>query len=151
MLKKIMLVGAFLAASICAAIAAQGFPPQNGFGMPDGTWLNGVAAGLNSTFVSGVAAAGSNQATSTQLLPGLTLIEVDSGTGGVALPAGLAGTEVSIFNNTGATINVFPSIANNGATGSQDTINAGTSFTGGMATHTSLYCFSAKTGAWACK
>lgn len=130
-----------------------GVAPQNGFGMPDGAWLNGLAAGENCTYQSGVAAAGSTQADSTQLQPGFALIEVDtvaSGTG-VALPPAIQGTEISIYNNGANTLTVYPSIVNNGATGAQDKINNGTSLSGGIATHASALFFCAKNGVWAAK
>lgn len=130
-----------------------GVAPQNGFGMQDGTWLNGLAAGENCTYQSGVAAAGSTQAGSTQLQPGYALVEVDTvaSSTGVALPPAIQGTEISIYNNGANTLTVYPSIANNGATGAQDTINNGSSLSGGIATHASALFFCAKNGAWAAK
>lgn len=128
-----------------------GNAPGAGFQVVDGVWLAAVAAGQNATFINGLVATGSNQAGSLQLLPGNTLIEVDttaSGTG-VALPPAVQGTELSIYNNGANTLTVYPAIANNALTGSQDTINNGTSTT--AATHTSLYFFCAKNGIWAAK
>lgn len=155
MFKKLagLLLGAFICAAATGALAATGVQPQNGFGTVDGTWLNGLAAGQNSTYVYGLTATGSTQAGALQLVPGNTLIEVDTvaSSTGVALPTAIQGTEISIYNNGANTLTVYPAIANNGQTGSQDTINNGTSFFGGVASHGSVYCFSAKTGVWACK
>jgi hypothetical protein len=148
-----LLLGAMICAAATGALAATGVVPQNGFGTVDGTFVNGLAAGQNQTYVYGLTATGSTQAGALQLAPANALVEVDtaaSGTG-VALPAAIQGTEVSIYNNGANTLTVYPAIANNSATGSQDTINNGTSFSGGVATHVSVYCFSAKTGVWACK
>ena len=55
---------------------------------------------------SSVAAAGTNQGTATQLYADNNFIT--SGTGGVILPAATTGREVSVTNNTGAAINVYP-------------------------------------------
>jgi hypothetical protein len=150
---KFALGAMFLASS--AALAATGIAPNPGNGptVPDATWLNGVANGQNASYIYGLTATGSNQAGSLQLVPGNTLIEIDTvaSSTGVALPPAVAGTEISIYNNGANTLAVYPSIANNGLTGAQDTINNGTSFSGGVATHTQIYCFSAKNGVWACK
>lgn len=127
-----------------------GLVPGSGPQLIDGVWANGVAAGQNASYLYGVAAAGSNQAGSTQLAPGYTLIEVDTNSGaGVALPEAVQGTEISIYNNSANTLTVYPAIANNSLTGSQDTINNGTSTT--ATAHTSLYLFCAKNGNWAAK
>ena len=148
-----LLLGAMVCAAASGALAATGVAPQNGFGTVDGTYINGLAAGENATYVYGLTATGSNQAGALQLAPGNTLIELDTvaSSTGVALPAAIQGTEISLYNNGANTLTVYPSIANNGATGAQDTINNGTSFSGGVASHASVYCFSAKTGVWACK
>lgn len=126
-------------------------PPPQGFVVVDAAWLNALAAGQNASYVSGLTAAGTNQATALQLAPGNTLVEIDtvaSGTG-VALPPAVQGTELSLYNNGANTLDVYPAIANNALTGSQDTINNGTSTT--VATHTSMYFFCAKNGIWAAK
>ena len=130
-----------------------GIAPHSGFQTVDGDWLNAIAGGQNASFVSGITAAGTTQATSTPLLPGNTLIEVDTAAAstGVSLPPAIAGTELSIYNNGANTLAVYPAIANNPITGIQDTINNGTSLSGGMATHTSAYFFCAKNGIWAAK
>ena len=128
-----------------------GTPPGTGPQLIDGLWANGVANGQNASYQSGITATGSTQTGAFQLLAGVTLVEVDttaSGTG-VALPAAVQGTEISIYNNGANTLTVYPSIANNGLTGAQDTINNTTSAT--AATHTSLYLFCAKNGVWASK
>jgi hypothetical protein len=155
MLKTIrdMIIGAFVAAGIGAAVAAVGFPPVNGFQTPDGTWLLGLAAGQNYSYQYGFAAAGTTQATATQLPAGVRLMQVDTtaASTGVALPSCLQGTAVSLYNNGASTLTVYPSIANNPVTAAQDTINSGTSFSGGVATHVSLLLFCTKNGVWAAK
>lgn len=152
MLKTIrdIAIGAFIAAGITAALAVTGTPPTNGFMLVDGAWLNALASGQNMSFQSGLTAAGTNQATALQLNPGIYMFEIDtvaSGTG-VALPACIAGTELSIYNNGANTLAVFPSIANNPITSAQDTINSGTSFSGGIASHAISWFACAKNGVW---
>lgn len=153
-MRKLAFVAALLILS-SAAFAGSGIaPPSNGgYVQPDANWLNGLAGGQNETYQYGITAAGSTQATSTQLGAGVALFEVDTAAAstGVALPTAIQGTELSIYNNGASTLTVYPAIANNPATAAQDTINNGTSFSGGVATHVAIFCFSAKTGVWACK
>jgi hypothetical protein len=118
--------------SVLCAYARVGTPPEPGFRLPDGTWLNGLAASVNSTSTI-VAAAGSNQAGATQLAPGYALVEVDSGSGGIALPPAIAGTTILINNNLTTTLTIYPSIVNNPQTDAQDTINGTANVT--AATH----------------
>lgn len=156
MLKTIanMALGALIFAGVSAAIAATGFAPQNnGFAMQDGTWLNGLAGGVNFAYQYGVTAAGTTQATSTQLPTGAFLVEVDTAAAstGVALPPCLQGTSIELYNNGAQTLTVYPAVANNPVTAAQDTINNGTSLSGGMATHTPEIFFCAKNGVWAAK
>lgn len=138
-----------------AARAVVGTPPvpSNGFGMVDGTWLNGLAGGQNQTYQYGISAAGTTQATATQLPAGVYLIQVDTAaaSSGVALPPAVAGSEVYIFNNGLSTMSVYPSITNNVLTGAQDTINKGTSYSGGIAAGAAAIFFSAKNGVWGAK
>jgi len=61
---------------------------------------------LQFSSANSVAAAGTNQGTATQLYADNNF--VTSGTGGVILPAATTGREVSVTNNTGASINVYP-------------------------------------------
>jgi hypothetical protein len=155
MLKTIlnMLAGALIAASVSAAFAVVGNPPVNGFGAVDGTWLNGLAGGLNNVYQSGITAAGTTQATATQLPSGVALVEVDTAAAstGVALPPCLPGTELNLYNNGAQTLSVYPTVPNNPVTAAQDTINNGTSLSGGIATHTLQYFSCAKAGVWASK
>lgn len=155
MLKTIMnmLFGAIIAASVGTAYAVIGTPPGTGPELVDGAWLNGLAAGHNRTAQYGFSAAGSTQATSTQLPTRIALMQVDTtaGSTGVALPPALSGMFISLYNNGASTLTVYPSINNNPVTLAQDTINSATSFSGGVATHVALNCFAAKTGIWACK
>lgn len=154
MLKSIrdMLVGAFVASLVTAAVAA-GIVPVPGFQVPDGSWLLGLAGGLNNTYQSGITAAGTTQATATQLPSGIALIEVDTAAAstGVNLPPCYPGTEFSVYNNGAQTLTVYPAVANNPVTAAQDTINNGTTLSGGIGSH-ALQVFScAKAGVWASK
>jgi hypothetical protein len=154
MLKNIasMIVGALISAAIGFASAVTGTPPTpaTGFGLVDGTWLNGLAGGTNYTFQNGITAAGTTQATATQLSPGIYLYEVDAAAAstGVALPPCIAGTQSVLYNNGAQTLTIYPSIVNNPATSAQDTINNGTSLSGGLASHASIAFSCAKNGVW---
>lgn len=104
-----------------------GTPPGTGPQLVDGSWLTGLAGGQNQTYAAGLAAPNANnQATATVIPSGASLVEVDSAvsTGSVVLPAAIAGTELTIINNAGQTINVFANAAVNQLTGALDTINA---------------------------
>src|ERR1039458_9644624 len=91
----------FIAVSSAAfAVIGQKPIPGNGFGMTDGTWLDGVAGGSNFLYKYGLTAVGTNQATALQLPSNVHILEVDSaGSGratGVALPPCLGGAEIVI-------------------------------------------------------
>ena len=148
-----MAIGAFVAAAIGAALAVVGTPPGTGPQLVDGAWLNGLAGGSNYTFQSGIAAAGTTQATATQLPAGIYLVEVDTvaSGAGVNLPACLPGMELLVYHNGAANnLTFYPTVANNPITGAQDTINAATSLTG-IAQHTVEVFSCAKAGVWAAK
>ena len=155
MLKTIanMLVGALVAASVSFAFAVTGTAPVPGFQTPDGTWLLGLAGGLNNSYQSGITAAGTTQATATQLPSGIALMEVDTAAAstGVNLPPCLPGTEFGVYNNGAQTLTIYPTVPNNPVTGAQDTINNGTTLSGGVATHVLQYFSCAKAGVWASK
>lgn len=146
------LYGALIASAISGAFAVTGkAPPANGgFRLMDSAYVLGIAQGVNNTFTSGITAAGTTQATSTQLASNFSLIEIDTAAAstGVALPPCIAGTVVQIYNNGAQTLTIYPSIANNQITGAQDTINNGTSLSGGLATHTQISFACAKNGVW---
>ena len=144
----------FIAVSSAAfAVIGQKPIPGNGFGMTDGTWLDGVAGGSNFLYKYGITAAGTNQATATQLPSNIHLLEVDSagsgGATGVALPPCLGGAEIVINDNTAYTIDVYPAVANNPITAAQDTINNGTSTT--ITTYASKLFTCGQNGVWAAK
>jgi hypothetical protein len=125
-----------------------GIVPTTGFQPVDNDWLNGLSGGHNLSYASGITAAGTNQATATQLPDRVSVIEVDttpSGTG-VALPSALKGMRISLYNNGANTLDVYPAIANNPVTGSQDTINNATSTT--LTTHVGATYVGAKDGVW---
>lgn len=152
-----MAFGAIFFAGVAAAFASTGTPPLSGIGfaLQDGQWLLGLAGGSNFSAQSGITAAGTNQATATQLAANIYFQEVDtSGSGGatgVALPSCLAGSEVKVLNNTAYTFDIYPNVANNPITAAQDVIitagSAGTTSTS-QTTYTgkTYTCF--KNGVW---
>ncbi len=148
-----MAFGALLFAGISAAVAAVGIAPQPGFNLIDGAWLNGLAGGLNGTYQYGITAAGTTQATATQVPSAISLVEIDTAASstGIDLPPCLKGTSLSVYNNGAQTLTIYPAVANNPVTAAQDTINNGTSLSGGLATHTPEFFFCAKDGVWAAK
>jgi hypothetical protein len=148
-----MLVGAVLSAMVGTAFAVVGTAPGTGPSLIDGAWLNALAGGQNRAYIYGITAAGTNQATATQLTGGYAQYEVDtaSASTGVALPACLQGSVLNVYNNGLQTLSIYPQIANNPVTTAQDTINNGTSFSGGLATHTLAIFSCAKNGVWAAK
>lgn len=152
MLKKLAVLAALLA-GISGAHAVTGTPPGTGPGLQDGQWLNGLAGGLNNNYQYGVTAAGTTQTTATQLPTGVLLIEIDTAAAstGVNLPPALQGNQFIVYNNGAQTVTVYPAVANNPVTGVQDTINNGTTLSGGIASHTATEFFCAKNGIWAAK
>lgn len=142
------LLGAVAAIAMGSAIAAIGNPPQNGPGLIDGTWLNGLANGQNYSYQSGITAAGTTQATALQLPASVYMIEVDTtaASTGVNAPPALPGTQFVLYNNGAQTLTIYPAVANNPTTAAQDTINNGTSIT--LTAHTSIAFACAKAGVW---
>ena len=155
-MKKLIGILAALLVSTSLSFAATGTPPipSNGFGQVDGTWLNGLAGGQNESYISGIKAAGTTQATATQLPASTAIIEIDTvpASSGVNLPPALAGTEFTVFNSTSTTLLFYPAVANNPVTSAQDTINGGTSLsvTGASGGTVSVFVC-AKNGVWAAK
>lgn len=151
MLKTILgaFMGALVAAAVGAAFAITGTPPGTGPALVDGVWLNALAGGTNYSFQSGIAAAGTTQATGTAIAPGIFLVEVDTtaASTGVNLPSCIAGTQMQIYNNGAQTLTIYPAVANNPITAAQDTINNATSIT--LASHVATSPFCAKNGVWA--
>lgn len=143
-----MLAGALIVAGISAAYAVTGIAPHDGFQSIDGLWLKGIAGGQNYTYQYNISAAGTTQATATVLPTNIFLIEVDtvaSGTG-VNLPTCIPGTQMQIYNNGANSLTIFPAVANNPATGAQDTINNATSIA--LASHAAISPACAKAGVW---
>lgn len=143
------LIAGFLLLFASITYAAIGIIPQPGFREVDGDWLLGLSGGHNMTFKSGIASAGTTQATSTQLPDRIAYMQIDtsSASQGAALPAAIAGTNIFVGNNTSNNVTIFPSIINNPTTAAQDTFNnAATSFTLNANTGTSFTC--AKNGIW---
>lgn len=147
-----MLAGALIISAVSAAYAV-GIPPTTGFGAVDGGWLFGLANGRNRSYQYAISAAGTTQTTATQLPSDFALLEVDTAASstGVNLPFCKQGTTISLYNNGAQTLTVYPAVANNPDTSAQDTINNGTTLSGGMATHTAEMFFCAKNGVWAAK
>jgi hypothetical protein len=130
-----------------------GTPPGTGPQLVDGLWLAGIAGGLNQTYQAGLTAPNAaSQATATVVPSGISLVEVDTSVanGSLVLPAAIAGTEISIINNTANTLNIYANAAINQATGALDTINAlanASPFTGAtLNSITWIAC--AKNGKW---
>ena len=151
---KVLAALALFAVSTSAfAVIGQKPIPGNGFGMTDGTWLDGLAGGSNNLYKYGLTAVGTSQATALQLPSNIKLLEVDSagsgGATGVALPPCLGGAEVIINDNTAYTIDVYPAIANNHITAAQDTINNSTSTT--ITTYASKLFTCGQNGVWGAK
>lgn len=148
MLKKLALALALLA-GISSAHAVTGTPPGTGPGLQDGVWLNGLAGGLNYSYQSGITAAGTTQATATQLPAGIYLLEVDtaSASTGVNAPMCLPGAQFTLYNNGAQTLTIYPTVANNTSTAAQDTINNASSIT--LTAHTQIAFSCAKAGVWA--
>lgn len=130
-----------------------GTPPVAGPQLVDGTWLQGVAGGVNYTTAYGLTAAGTTQATATQIPSGAYFVEVDTvpASSGLNLPPAYAGTGLQFYNNTSTTVTIYPALANNPlvSPAAQDTINNATSIT--VAGHAAELFWCAKNGIWAAK
>jgi len=157
-MRKLALTALLSLALANPAGAVVGIPPNpsTGPGLVDGTWLNGLAGGNNFSYIYGLTAAGTTQATALQLSSVYMLYQVDtSGSGGntgVALPPCLQGELLWINNNTAYTINVYPSIANNPVTAAQDVIDVGSQATSTtITTYVSKIFSCAKNGVWTVK
>lgn len=147
-----MLCGAiltFAAVFAAASFGAVGTPPGTGPGVVDGAWLTGLANGRNFSYQNGITAAGTTQATGTQLSSGIVLVQIGTAAAstGVNLPQAYQGTALMISNAGANTVTVYPTVPNNPITAAQDTINAGTSTT--IASNASKLFFSPKDGVWA--
>jgi hypothetical protein len=154
-MKRLFATLAAVIAAASIAYATVGTPPipSNGFGAVDGTWLNGLAGGVNSLYQYGISAAGTTQATATQLPSGIELQEVDTAaaSSGVALPFCYQGTKLALYNNGAQTLTVYPNVTNNPSVtpAAQDTIDNTTSVS--VTSHTAELFFCAKNGVWAAK
>jgi len=89
----------------------KGVSPGLGPRLVDGDFVNGIAEGLNRNYASGIVAhAGGGQANAFQLPAGVNFLEVDTvanADDSVMLPAAEAGVELTIFNSTANSANVF--------------------------------------------
>jgi hypothetical protein len=135
-----------------------GVPPGAGFELTDGAWLRALAGGLNVGQISGFTAnVSSSQSGGAQIPSGIALVEVDTSVtlGSVILPYAIAGTVLTIINNTLNQLYVYANPTFNRLTGTLDTINQSgsnsTPFTGVTASNSNVpvvtfYC--AKNGLW---
>jgi hypothetical protein len=135
-----------------------GLPPLANMeqGLVDATWLNGLAAGQNQTFQSGLAAPNAaNQGTATPVPSGISMVEVDSSvnTGSLVLPFAVAGTEISIIQNGTGVLNIYANAGTNPLTAAQDQINNASNATAfATVTSPSVTWFAcAKNGKWYAK
>jgi hypothetical protein len=149
MKKLIIGLGLFIG-SIFAAYGV-GQIPTPGFRLIDGTYILGLAGGVNNIYDNGLIGAGTNQATSTALPANTALIEFDTvaSSTGFQLPFALPGTVIDMYNNGAQTATIYPNVTNNPVSNAQDTINNGVSTT--VASHVQLHCMSAKAGVWGCQ
>jgi hypothetical protein len=148
-----MIAGALIFSGICAAFAEVGNRPSKGYAAIDGTWVVGLAEGQNYTYQYNITATGSTaQVGAAQIPAGKYMVEVDTtpSGGSVTIPTCVPGTQFILYNNGAQTLNVYPSLANNPATGVQDTINNQTSLGNGtgLATHTQTAFACIKAGVW---
>ena len=133
------------------AFAVTGTPPVSGFQLVDGTWLNGLAGGINNSYIYNLTAAGTTQGTGVQIPSAYQTVEFDTvaASTGANLPFAYQGTEMYVYNNGANTLTIYPNALNNPLTSAQDTINNTTSVT--VSSHTADIFFSAKNGVWAAK
>lgn len=130
-----------------------GTPPITGPALQDGTWLIGLAGGLNCTFISGLTAhSGGGQANAFPIPSGIYLVEFDTvaaGNDSAGLPFAVAGTEIVVINNaaTNAML-VFANPGTNPLTGAADTLNGGAGTSLSVAAHSVVDLFCAKNGVW---
>lgn len=79
-----------------------GNAPNNGFGMPDGLWLNGLANGTNRSFANGIVAhAGGGKDDAFQIPASKSMVSIDTvATAGdsLLLPQAVAGTWLMVRN-----------------------------------------------------
>lgn len=73
-----------------------------------GGFSAGQAAALGGQYNGSVTAAGSSQTDATAIVSSLNVVASADGSKGVILPAGQVGDAVTIFNNSGSTLKVYP-------------------------------------------
>ncbi len=149
MLNKLASIIVALALAIpLPAFAITGTPPIPGPALQDGTWLNGLAGGLNNLYIYGLTALGTTQATAAAIPSGYYLVEADTvaASTGLTLPTCFPGTDMLFYNNGSQTVTIYPSLLNNPVTAAQDTINNTTSIT--VASHIAQSFSCAKAGVW---
>lgn len=131
-----------------------GTPPGTGPQLVDGAWLQGLAGGTNQTYVSGLVANATTQATATSIPANTNIVEFDTvaSSGAAVLPAAVAGTDIAIINNGANPLQIFANLAVNQLTAAQDTINALSNGTALAVTNATIIIFiCAKNGHWLTK
>ena len=150
-----MLAGALIVSAVSVAYASYGRAPlpYGDEALIEQKWLYGLSGGVNYTYQYAITAAGTNQATAKALPNLIRMFSIDtvSASTGVNLPSCIQGTAISVYNNTATTLAIYPAVVNNPVTAAQDTINNGTSLSGGLAGHTAELFFCPKNGVWAAK
>ena len=134
-----------------------GVVPTSGGGpaLLDQTYVLGVAQDRNNTYQNGVTAhAGGTQAAAYQIVPGAALFEVDTagagGTDSIKLYAAVPGHQISIFNNTAYTIDIYAYDGYSNGVSAGDKINNSSNATAyALTTYQSATFFCAKAGIWA--
>ena len=149
-----MLAGALIVSAVTVAYGYGIAPlPYGDEALINQQWLYGLSGGVNYTYQYGITAAGTTQATAKALPNLVRLFSIDTvgASSGVNLPTCIQGTALSVYNNTATTLAIYPAVVNNPVTAAQDTINNGTSLSGGLAGHTAEFFFCPKNGVWAAK
>ncbi len=132
--------------------------PGTGKQIVDADWLLGLAGGDNANCqtVSALTAATQagapvvGQATgSPPVEAALINVSASVNTGSLQLPQAVHGREISVYNNTANTINIYANALTNVATGTKDTINGNPNATANqILTQATAYYFCPVDGAW---
>lgn len=129
-------------------MAITGIQPPQGSGpqLIDGTWLNGLAGGLNNSFINGVVAhAGDTKAAAFQIPAACKIVWVETVTttgDSVLLPAAQTRNMLMVYNGGAQSLNLYgrgTDTINGVATATAYTLTAGQS----------AIFFCGKTGQWA--
>jgi hypothetical protein len=106
---------------------AYGSRPVGDEQLISGRFVNGLSWGDNIVFKNGIGATGNSQATAFQMPTQVAIYQIDASTAstaiGVNMPPAIQGNNLFVINNTANAVTVYPPVANNAATGAQDTFN----------------------------